>query len=166
MFAAATAHMTSLMERFIGRPLGPDDLDPLNWALVDLGRMTSVPMYLASVDWIHGFTRRLAAWWADGFDVLVTPTLPEPPAPLGFFRPTRENPIEAGTRATHYASFTSPFNMSGQPAISLPLHWTPDGLPVGVQLVAAYGREDVLLRLAAQLEDAAPWHHRRPPVSA
>ena len=60
-------------------------------------------------------------------------------------------------RAAPFGAFTSAFNLTGQPAISLPLHWTPDGLPVGVQLVAAYGREDLLLRVAAQLEQAAPW---------
>jgi amidase len=67
-------------------------------------------------------------------------------------------------RAAQYVPFTPPFNSSGQPAISLPVHWTPDGLPVGVQLVAAYGREDVLIRVAAQLELAQPWADRRPPI--
>jgi amidase len=62
--------------------------------------------------------------------------------------------------------FTTQANISGQPAISLPLHWTADGLPMGVQLVAAFGREDVLIRVAAQLEAAAPWADRRPPVHA
>ena len=71
-----------------------------------------------------------------------------------------------GMRATQYATFTLPFNMTGQPAISLPLHWNGDGLPIGVQLVAAYGREDVLIRVAAQLEAAQPWAARKPPVSA
>jgi amidase len=63
-------------------------------------------------------------------------------------------------------SFTSPFDLTGQPAISLPLHWNADGLPIGVQLVARYGREDELVRLAAQLEAARPWADRRPPLSA
>ncbi len=67
-------------------------------------------------------------------------------------------------RGSSYVLFTPAFNSSGQPAINLPLHWTPDGLPVGIQLVAAYGREDMLLRVAAQLEAAQPWAHRRPSV--
>ena len=108
----------------------------------------------------------MAAWWAGGFDLLLTPTLPEPPPPLGTFTPTREDPVTTGIRASQFACFTSPFNMTGQPAISLPLHSTADGLPVGVQLVGAYGREDVLLRVAAQLEVAAPWAERRPAIHA
>jgi amidase len=69
-------------------------------------------------------------------------------------------------RSLPYSVFTSPFNVSGQPGISLPLHWNDDGLPIGVQLVAAYGREDLLIRVAAQLEEAEPWKDRRPPLHA
>ena len=109
------------------------------------------------------FRRAVQQWWADGFDLLVTPTLGEPPVPLGTFANDAANPMAPMVRAGQYVPFTPPFNSSGQPAISLPLHWTPDGLPVGVQLVAAYGREDVLIRVASQLEQARPWADKRPP---
>jgi amidase len=102
----------------------------------------------------------------EGFDVLLTPTLGEPPAPLGTFDSPPGEPLAGLFRAAAYVPFTPPFNVTGQPAISLPLGVTTDGLPIGVQLVARTGREDVLIRVAAQLEAAAPWAGRRPPVHA
>ena len=84
--------------------------------------------------------------------------------PLGELAPTNPDP-GIGTRMGTLVTFMMPFDVTGQPAISLPLHWSADGLPVGVQLVAAYAREDVLLRVSAQLEEAAPWAERRPPPS-
>jgi amidase len=103
-------------------------------------------------------------WWADGFDLLVTPTLAEPPLPIGTFANDPAAPMAPMARAGQWVAFTPAFNSSGQPAVSLPLHWTADGLPVGVQLVAAYGAEDVLIRVASQLEAAQPWADRRPPL--
>jgi amidase len=90
--------------------------------------------------------------------------MPVLPTPLGAFAGTPDNPLEGLALSTAVVLFTAPFNISGQPAISLPLHWTEDGLPVGVQLVAAYGREDLLIRVAAELEVAAPWADRTPPI--
>jgi amidase len=165
-YAANAARMIDGLGEFIGRTLGPDDVDPLNWMMVEMGRSLSAPQYLATIDWIHGFTRRMAAWWTGGFDLLLTPTLPEPPPLLGWFAPDPANPLVAGLRAGVFASFTLPFNMTGQPAISLPLHWTASGLPVGIHFVAGYGREDLLLSLASELEAAQPWAQRRPAVHA
>ena len=113
---------------------------------------------------MHAFGRRAATWWENGFDVLVTPTQAAPPPEIGWISSTPEEPYRSFVRSAPYGVCTLPFNMSGQPAISLPLHWTPDGLPVGAQLVAAYGREDILLAVAAQLEEAAQWSKRRPPL--
>jgi amidase len=108
------------------------------------------------------FRRATQQWWHDGWDLLLTPTMADPPTRIGEFANNAEQPITPIVRAGALVPFTPAFNASGQPAISLPLHWTPDGLPVGVQLVAEYGREDVLLRVAAQLQTAQPWEHRHP----
>lgn len=97
-------------------------------------------------------------------DLLLTPTLSAPPLPVGTSRNNPADPGETGRISVDWVSFTSQFNTTGQPAISLPMHWNAAGLPIGVQLVAAYAREDVLVRVASQLESAAPWAHRRPNV--
>jgi Asp-tRNA(Asn)/Glu-tRNA(Gln) amidotransferase A subunit family amidase len=85
-------------------------------------------------------------------------------AELGWF--TAAGPQQEKERIISFIPYTAQFNVTGQPAISLPLHWTPAGLPVGVQLAAAYGREDLLIRVASQLEQAAPWSDRYPPIHA
>jgi amidase len=164
MFATSTARILDAVGDLLGRTLGAADVEPFNWALAEMGNAVSARNYLRTVDWLFGYTRRVAAWWADGFDLLLTPTLPEPPWTLGGFHGI--DPMLAGLRAQSLCAFTGPFNMTGQPAISLPLCWNAADLPIGVQLVAAYGREDLLLRVAAQLETARPWAGRRPPISA
>jgi len=166
MYATGMAHLLDVLGHVVGRALGPTDVDALNWGLAEMGRGCSAAQYLATREWIARYTRRVASWWAGGFDLLLTPTLTAPPLPLGHFVPDPGDPITVGIRAAQLAAFTSPFNLTGQPAISLPLHWGTGELPSGVQLVAAYGREDLLIRVAAQLEAARPWAGRRPPVHA
>jgi amidase len=95
---------------------------------------------------------------------LLTPTVAELPLPLGTIGNNPDHPMDAMERSGQFIPFTPAFNMSGQPAINVPVEWTEDGLPVGVQLAAAYGREDVLLRVASQLEGAKPWAPRTPSV--
>jgi amidase len=150
----------------VGRAVGPADVEHLTWAVAERGRSTSATELLASLDYVHRFGRRMAGWWQNGFDLLLTPTCAAPPPPIGFVTSTADEPFRGFMRSSAYGAFTSAFNLSGQPAISLPLHWTADGLPVGVQVGAAYGREDLLLQVAAQLEQAAPWAGRRPSVHA
>jgi amidase len=162
---AAVAHDLDRIGRALGAKIGPDDLEPLNWSIAEGGRRLSAVDYVASAEAGQAWARRIQQGWADGRDVLITPTLTTPPVPLGHFAPTVPVP-DLMARMGAYGVFTWPFNVTGQPAISLPLHWTPGGLPVGVQLVAAYGREDVLLRLASQLESAQPWAGRVPGIHA
>jgi amidase len=162
--ATNTARAVESWGHKVGRTVTADDLEPLTWALAERGRAAAATDLLAAIEAVHAFGRRLASWWENGFDVLVTPTQAAPPPELGYLRSSSEEPLLAFLRSAPYGACTLPFNMSGQPAISLPLHWTTGGLPVGVQLVAAYGREDLLLAVAAQLEEAAPWAGRRPPL--
>jgi amidase len=161
--AAANAADFDDWERLLGRPLGPDELEPGNVILREMGRAMSAPQYLASVGWLYGYTRRMDSWWSDGgFDLLVTPVIAAPPPPLGFLT----HPEQGMERVLGLLQYTAQLNATGQPAISLPLHWNAEGLPIGVQLVAEYGREDVLIRVASQLEEAQPWADRLPPVYA
>jgi amidase len=104
----------------------------------------------------------MAAWWAGGFDLLVTPTLATPPPRIGELHGISDDGRSAEEKIFGLISFTPQFNITGQPAISLPLAWSESGLPIGLQFIAASAREDVLLRIAAQLEQAQPWADRRP----
>jgi amidase len=147
----------------LGRSWRADDMEPGTWINHQRGLKIGAPDYLAARERLHAFTRRVVSWW-DGNDILLTPTVGTPPPPVGHLVDGDER--ELVRRLAQVTPFVTLFNVTGQPAISLPLHWSDDGLPIGVQLVAAPGREDVLLRLAAQLEAAAPWDHRRPEVFA
>jgi amidase len=163
IIAADTALLFRELETLLGRAIRDDEVEPRNARYRSAGAAIDAPTYLAARAGIGQWSRRMAEWW-ESYDVLLSPTLAAPPPPLGWF--TAEGPDKEGPRIGSFSPYTAPFNMTGQPALSLPLHWTPEGLPVGVQLVAAYGREDLLVRLAAQLETAAPWAEKRPRVHA
>jgi amidase len=152
------------LAKTLGREVTEDDVEPVNWALAAAAKQYSAVEYAQGLAAAGQFRRAVGQWWADGFDLLVTPTLGSPPPPLGTFANDANNPMAPMMRAGEYVPFTPAFNTTGQPAISLPLHWTPDGLPIGVQLVAAYGREDLLIQVASQLEQAAPWSSRHAPL--
>lgn len=156
------------LERFgglIGRSLTEDDVEPQTWAYAQMGAGVTGAQYAAGVDALRTRGAAMERWWEEeGWDLWLTPTLTIETPPLGQFRPTREDPF--GSLGMEPSRFTAPSNVSGQPAISLPLHWAADGMPIGVQLTAAHGRDDLLLSVAAQLERARPWADRRPPVHA
>ncbi len=168
--AIVAANVASALDAWsakIGRPIGQGDVEPITWAIAEQARQRSAPEYVAAVTREHAHGRNLASWWESGFDLLLTPTCAAPPPPLGLLLPDDpENPLGGYFRGAPFGAFTLHFNLSGQPGISLPLHWSEDGLPVGIQLVAASGREDLLIRVAAQLESAEPWTAKLPPVHA
>lgn len=149
-----------------GRKLSKEDVELWTWTFVERGTGLSAEDYLAAVNWAQLWTRRVAGWWAGGFDLLLTPTIAEPPPPLGTLVATAANPTGGLERLFQLMQFTPAYNITGQPAISVPLYWNAAGLPIGIQIVAGFGREDLLLRVAAQLEQARPWKDRRPPVCA
>lgn len=147
------------LEQIAGRPVERDEAEEMAWWWQKAGTRVSATRHAQNQAWRDNFTRRMASWWADGFDLLVSPVLPQPPTPLGLFAQA-----DGLRRSVDILCFTPQFNTTGQPAMSVPLGMSSRGLPVGVQFGAAYGREDLLLQVAGQLEQAAPWHGRRPPV--
>jgi amidase len=149
-----------------GEPVTAEGVEASTWALGEMGRALGAVDLLGIIAYQQGSARAAAAWWESGFDLLLTPTLGEPPPPLGSFGFDPAEPEAFLRRGVPTAGFTAYWNATGQPAISLPLHWSDDGLPIGVQLVAGYGEEALLLRLAAQLEEARPWSERTPAVFA
>ncbi|TDE39841.1 amidase [Antarcticimicrobium sediminis] len=140
----------------LGRPLSENDVDPVTWNAVAHAATLDADAYPAAISVIHMQGRRMAEFH-ETYDVILSPTLAKPPVPLG---PQRtDNPdLEAYGRAlAEFSPFTQLFNMTGQPSMSVPLHWSPDNLPIGVMFSARFGEEALLIRLASQLEQAKPW---------
>jgi amidase len=169
MWATLMAVGIEALGTTLGRTMTEDDIEPVNWAQGQYAAQLSATEYATSLAAVAQYRRRVHQWWADGWDLLLTPTVAAPPLPIGALYDAdddlaNERAMTPSARAGRFVAFTPQFNATGQPAISLPLHWNAAGLPIGVQLVAAYGREDVLIRIASQLEAAAPWADRRPPL--
>lgn len=143
------------------RTLSSSDVEATTWVLASAGERFTAADYANAVQSIHAVGRNVGSCF-ENFDVLMTPTLPDPPMPLGYFDMNSTDFDTQGRRVSRGTTFTAVFNASGNPAASLPLYWTADGLPVGVQLVAAYGSEALLFKVAAQFEAAKPWFDRQP----
>ena len=164
---AGTAWSLDYWSRKTGVTITQDDVEPLTWALAEQGRSFTAAQLYGAIEQHQLVGRQVGAWYErDGYDVLLTPTTAEPATKLGEYEGPEDQPLHGIVRATPIAAFTAAANMTGQPSISLPLHFSADGVPVGVLLTAAVGREDLLIRLAAQLEEAQPWADRRPQIFA
>ena len=142
-----------------------DQFERATWMFYEAGAQSSAVDYARAVAVLHRTGRQVAAFF-QRCDLLLTPTLPRVPERLGVFDMDTQDMESYGKAVALFTSFTAPFNASGNPAISVPLHWNAQGLPIGIQLAARYGDEATLLRVAAQLEQAQPWAQRRPTAYA
>ena len=163
VFMAGVALTVDAVASLSGRTPTPDQVEPLTWAVCEIARQQSAPSYLMAHTMLHRIGRDVARFMVD-YDVLLTPTLAEPPLPLGTLESTPDNPLYGLIRAASYVPFPAICNITGQPAMSVPLYWNSEGLPIGTHFVGRFGDEATLFRLAAQLEQARPWADRHPPV--
>jgi amidase len=151
----------------VGPALYPVDerslMTPLNRGLVESARASSAADYARAVARLGVLARRTAAFWTS-HDVVLTPTLALPPVPIGW-QEDAEGAVEQLLRSVAFTPFTAIANLTGLPAVSMPLHWTDGGIPIGVQAIGPPAGDSLVLRLAAQLESARPWADRRPPLS-
>jgi amidase len=184
-FLAAVAQEFAFAEEITGVRARPAEVEDSTWLCRELGRGFSAAELSVTLERLHRATRQIALFF-ENHDLLLTPTLAAPPvrhgelhpkgleaalqalaARLGVGRYLRYGPLlqQAADRAFRFIPFTPIWNITGQPAASLPLHWTPNELPVGVQAVARFGDEATLLSFAAQIEQACPWAQRLPPIA-
>ena len=162
--AARTIHR---VDRQRGRRDAVEEVEPFSRYLYEESKGISALDFIVDQQWFQATTRAFGRWFVErGYDVWLTPTLGLPPPPLGFFDAGRLGGATVLDRFIEFLPFTPLANMTGQPAISLPLYWNEAGLPVGVQFFGRYADETTLFQLAAQLEAARPWVGRRPPVCA
>lgn len=162
-WAAGVAWAVADWEVRTGRAATAEDVEPLTWALVEEGRSTTADQYLTARQGLQKISRTIAEFM-EGVDLWLMPTLAEVPVELGTFESTDDMPLAGLFRAANFVPFTPLFNVTGQPAASLPLHQSDEDVPIGTMLVGRYGDEATVLRLSAQLEASHPWADRRPGV--
>ncbi len=144
-----------------GKPVSESEVEPLTWGNVRAADQFSAQDYLTAIESIHSIGRQMGNFF-ERYDVLLTPTMPAPPQPIGALALDHANPTEYLINLKRTIGFTQIFNVSGGPAMSVPLHWSDDGVPVGVQFGCALGGDALLLNLGAQFERVQPWFSRRP----
>ncbi len=165
VWAAGCAATMEGSAKITGQPLHEDGFEPLTWNFYQVGREIHASAYALAQAQLQSLAREVGRFMAR-YSVVLTPTLGHPPPPLGWFNSPPLPPLEVQQRLTTFVPFTPLANVTGQPAMSVPLGWNEEGLPIGVHFMGRYGEEDTLFRLAAQLEAAQPWRQRHPPVSA
>jgi len=159
MWCSNLAAIVDFLARLTGRTPSPENLEPLTFAFYEKGMAATAAQYIQAKMMLHQAGRQAAIFHAR-YDLWLTPVLATPPVKLGTIDRDETDAGKALAALADYIPFTPVQNITGQPAIALPLHWNNGGLPIGVQFVARYGDETTLLQLAAQLEQAEPWFPR------
>lgn len=163
LWSAGCAFVIDGLSFVTGKAPNPDEFEPLTWTLYSLGKKQEASSYLLALALLQRFSREVARFFLR-YDLLLTPTLSEPPLPLGAFDTPPDNPLHGLLVAEKFVPFTPICNITGQPAMSVPLYWNAEGLPIGVHFVGRFGDEATLFRVAAQLEEACPWSNKFPPL--
>lgn len=164
-FGPAVATQIIFAQMIAQKEATAEDMEPLSWMVWQQAQGLSAPMYLAAMTQLNAFCREFMGFF-DEYDILLTPGLAERPVKIGEIDPRSDNPEAMFARAGQFTPFTAAANVTGQPAISIPIEEREDGLPLAVQLMAGPEREDLLLQVAAQLEAASPWAARRAPTGS
>jgi Asp-tRNA(Asn)/Glu-tRNA(Gln) amidotransferase A subunit family amidase len=162
---AHTAAMLDGIGMLLGQPVTPEMVEPNTWSFAEIGRKASAADLAGSKALVNIATRTVAGHLTQ-YDLLLSPTLGKPPIKLGVLDTTDPDWQRMVDGLFDFIPFTWLYNLTGHPAMSVPLTWNAAGLPVGVQFTGRYGDEGTMFRLAAQLEDARPWRDKRPPLAA
>jgi amidase len=165
VFLVGVASEIDDLAHITGRTPSPDEFEPHLWAIYQKAGQNRGSDYVLAIQTLHRVARQVARFFVD-YDLWITPTLAEPPVPIGTFESPPDEPMQGMRRVAKFMPFTQICNITGQPAMSVPLFWNAQGLPVGTQFVGRFGDEATLFRVAAQLESARPWANRRPLISA
>ncbi len=165
IFSCFAGRLIAYWEEELDYKITADQVEPMTWASYQAGLKRTGADYLGQVEKIQLFSRKIARWYQQGeYDLLLSPTLSIPPVKLGSFDPAPDDPMKGFKTTSAFVALTYIQNITGQPAMSVPLFWNKDDIPIGVQFAGRFGDEATLFRLAAQLEKARPWINRKPPI--
>lgn len=165
VFCCFAGKTIAYWEKALGKKITEDQLEPMTWASYQAGLKWTGADYLDRIEQFQLFSRKIARYChRNDFDLVLSPTLPIPPPKLGSFEPSADDPMQAVRMTRAFVALTFAYNITGQPAMSVPLFWNTDNIPIGVQFAARFGDEATLFQLAGQLEQARPWTNHRPPI--
>jgi amidase len=165
IWSCGVGHIIHHWEAKLGKKLTQDQIEPMTWMSYQAGLKRTGTDYLCALEEVQCFSRKIAHWYDDKhYDIILSPTISVPPAKLVSFEPVQEDAMRGARMISAFLALTYIYNLTGQPAMSIPLFWNNDNIPIGVQFAGRFGDEATLFRLASQLEESRPWVDRKPPI--